>query len=348
LSGANLEEAILIGDFSTVCFDRAWLKAASLPFELGGASFIGADMARAHLEGQADVRDEIDRRHTVFRSAHMTNTCLRHADFTGADFSAADLRGAMFEGSILTDANFSGANLLGAHFDDATLTRAKFSGATIRNTGFARAACEWTVFDAVDLSSAIGLESIEHRAPSQVSLSTLYRSGGRVPDAFLSGTHPDIPEDTLRKLRDSLRALPFEYHSCFISYAHADAPFVDALTDQLRKAGIGFWRDAVSLRVGEPFEVGIAQAIGRFDRFLVVLSAAALQSQWVRKEAELAWNLRREDIVPIRLDDAVLREGDEFWVKLRNGPHIGDFSRWPERRHFRAEIDRLVAALRRI
>jgi uncharacterized protein YjbI with pentapeptide repeats len=347
LSGANLEEAHLSGDFSNVRFDGAWLKDAWLPFQLNGASFIGAHLRRAHLDGQADVRDEIDRRNTVFRSAHMTDTYLRYADFSGADFSAADMRGAMFEGSILTDVNFTGANLLDARFNEATLTRTKFSGTTIRNADFAHATCEWTIFDGVDLSLARGLGSIEHRAPSQVSLSTLFRSGGRMANAFLAGTHPDIPVDTLRNLRDSLRALPFDHYSCFISYARADTPFVDILTGRLRKAGIGFWRDTVSLRVGEPFEPSIAEAIGRFDRFLVVLSAAALKRPWVRRETEIAWKLRQDDILPIRLDDALLRARGAFWKELRSRPHIGDFSRWRERGHLTAGIEGLVRDLRR-
>jgi uncharacterized protein YjbI with pentapeptide repeats len=347
LRDANLEEAWLEGDFSGVRFDGARLKHASLPFQLNGASFSRANLRLAHLQGQAGVRDEIERRDTIFREAHMTDSVLRDADFTNADFSRADLRGAMFEGSLLTGANFTGANLGDARFDRATLSRAVFSGANLQNARFERAVCEWTRFDAVDLSRTSGLEQIEHRAPSSVSVATLYRSGGRIPDSFLSGAHPDVADDVLRKLRDSLRSLPFEYYSCFLSYAREDAEFVLRLAARMRRARIGHWIDSASLRAGEAFADRIGQAIGRLDRFVVVLSASAVRSEWVRKEIELATLQKAEHILPIRLDEAVLEETEEPWAGLAHSKHISDFSRWHEPAVFKRQFDLLTTVLRR-
>jgi hypothetical protein len=90
----------------------------------------------------------------------------------------------MFEGALLKGANFTGANLFDARFDGAELERAIFSNALLQNTHFGAAALEWTMFDAVDLSGATGLESIVHRAPSAVTLATVYRSRGRIPEAL--------------------------------------------------------------------------------------------------------------------------------------------------------------------
>jgi uncharacterized protein YjbI with pentapeptide repeats len=347
LRGAELEEARLEGDFSGVRFDGARLKHASMPFQLNGATFSRANLGLAHLQGQADVRDEIGRRDTIFRDARMTDSTLRNADFTNADFSRADLRGAMFEGSLLTGANFTGANLAGSRFDRAILTQAVFSGADLKRASFGSALCEWTRFDGVDLSSATGLERIEHRGPSSISVATIYRSGGRIPDSFLSGAHPDAADDVLRKLRDSLRSLPFEYYSCFISYDHKDAVFVGQLGARMRRRRIGFWIDSASLRAGERFAERIGEAIGRHDRFVVVLSKASVRSDWVRREVELARVQKADDILPIRLDDTVLAQRDDTWAELASSRHISDFSRWPEPAVFKRQFELLADALRR-
>jgi uncharacterized protein YjbI with pentapeptide repeats len=348
LRGANLEEAYLIGDFSGVLFDGAYMKGASLPPQLNGASFAGARLRLARFDGHAQVRDEFDRRNTVFREAQMSDSAMRDADFSGADFSGADLRGAMFEGALLTGANFTGANLLDARFDGAELGGAIFSGARLQNTNFAKAVLEWTTFDAVDLSGAIGLDSVEHRAPSAVTLATVYRSAGRVPEPFLFGTQQDAPEDVLVKLRDTFRTLPFNYWSCFVSYAAQDSEFVDHLTARLKRAGVSHWRDRAALRAGEVFEERISQAIRRYDRFLVVLSSYALKSEWVSKEIRLALKNKRYDILPVRLDDFVLVDEEEVALELRSQRHVANFSCWRESRAFRDEFKLLLNALRRV
>lgn len=60
LRGANFEEAILIGDFSGVRFDGAYMKRARLPPQLSGATFVGARLHQARLNGSSRVRDEVD------------------------------------------------------------------------------------------------------------------------------------------------------------------------------------------------------------------------------------------------------------------------------------------------
>jgi uncharacterized protein YjbI with pentapeptide repeats len=347
LRGANLEEAHLIGDFSGVLFDGAYMERATLPYRLTGATFAAARLHEARLGGTREARDEFDRRNTVFRDAQMSDCCMRYANFSGADFSGADLRGAMFEGALLTGANFTDANLADAHFDGSGLGRAVFSGARLQKTYFAEAELEWTMFDAVDLSGATGLEFVKHHAPSAVTLATVYRSGGRVPEAFLLGTQQDAPEDVLVKLRDTFRTLPFEYWSCFVSYASEDSEFVDYLTRRLKRAGVSFWRDRASLRTGEAFERRIGQAIARYDRFLVVLSSQALQSEWVRKEIHLALARKRYDLLPIRLDDSVLAEANELYFELRSDRHVANFSRWRESQAFSEQFNLLLSALRR-
>ncbi len=328
LSNANLEEAHLSGDFTAACFDGARLKKASLPVQLRGASFDGANLRLAKLNGASGAEHEFDRTDASFQHAHMTDANLRQANFTGANFTGADMRGAFLERAILRNAVFSGTNLLDASFDGAELGN--------------------TLFDAVDLSRVRGLERAVHVRPSAITLSTIARSGGRIPQPFLAGACADMPGDVFQRLCDSIREVPYTYRSCFISYAHADVAFAETLEKRLRKEGVGVWRDAASLRAGEPFEAEIQRAIERNDHLLVVLSASALKSQWVMREVEMA--LRRDAphypsiLIPVRIDDAVLKSRRPLWKQVAVN-HIIDF-RSKRRTIKRDALDALDALLR--
>src|ERR1044071_8364171 len=139
LRNADLAEAHLVGDFSGVRFDGAYMKDAYLPMQLRGATFVNARLRYAHFSGAAEAREEFDRRDTVFRDAHMSDCNMREANFEHADFSGADLRGARFERALLTSANFTGANLEDARFDGASLRGTIFSGARLKKTNFRQA-----------------------------------------------------------------------------------------------------------------------------------------------------------------------------------------------------------------
>jgi hypothetical protein len=178
-------------------------------------------------------------------------------------------------------------------------------------------------------------------------VSALYRSAGRVPETFLLGSQRDAPEDFLLKLRDTLRRTRFEYRSCFISYAREDAPFVDELAARLQRAHVPVWRDSESLQPGQTFESRIIDAIARYDCFVVVLSASALESDWVRKEIALAIERKPYRILPIRLDDAVLHSVETGPLELRRERHVADFSRWGKPVEFKTQFERLLRALRR-
>src|SRR5215217_5468810 len=89
----------------------------------------------------------------------------------------------------------------------------------------------------------------------------------------------------------------------FISYAHADASVVaELLYARLTGAGYAVWKDDHSLFLGRNFPSAIANAIGEHDYFLVLLSAAALQSDWVEDEINMA-TVARRPIIPIVLAD---------------------------------------------
>ncbi|MBI5368951.1 MAG: toll/interleukin-1 receptor domain-containing protein [Planctomycetes bacterium] len=350
LRKANLANLTLRGDFSHVRFDGVRVsKMTGFPPQLQGASFVGADLKSASLNGTASTRRSFDRSGTVFRDAHMTGCNLRHATFVGADFSGADLRGAFLEGADVSGATFSGANLLNASFEGADLRRTVFTGAHFEKTVFEGAVVGWTLFDAVDLGQAQGLDTLEHRTPSGVTLATIYRSKGRVPDSFLLQSQRGAPEGFLYKLRDALRSVPFDYHSCFISYARTDKAFATHLVKQLIDSGVECWYDELVLRSGQDLAARIQDAIVRYDRYVIVLSANSLERPWIKFELKEALNRRpwRFRILPVRLDDAILRTGQGYPIQLGIQRHVADFAAWKRPEKFKVQFDLLLEALRR-
>lgn len=78
----------------------------------------------------------------------------------------------------------------------------------------------------------------------------------------------------------------------FVSHSSSDKDFADALVQALRGAGADVWYDELHLGTGELHEE-ISHQIAIRPVFIVVLSKAALASQWVRRECIMADNKSR-------------------------------------------------------
>jgi hypothetical protein len=79
-----------------------------------------------------------------------------------------------------------------------------------------------TMFGDNDLSEVKGLGTVEHWAPSTISIDTIYKSKGNIPEVFLRGC--GVPEDFIVYMK-SLVGKPIEFYSCFISYSSKDDDF---------------------------------------------------------------------------------------------------------------------------
>jgi hypothetical protein len=72
--------------------------------------------------------------------------------------------------------------------------------------------------------------------------------------------------------------------SLFLSYSHADAPFVHRLHGDLTKRGLKVWIDETSIPPGAMMSEKIEEGINQCAYFIVTLSPEAVQSAWVRQE----------------------------------------------------------------
>lgn len=93
-----------------------------------------------------------------------------------------------------------------------------------------------------------------------------------------------------RRLRDieARETLPRRDTQVFVSYAHADAEFVEGLTQRFAEDKIEYWCDAKDLLIGEVMDEAISRGIQANALFLVVLTPASINSTWVSRELDEA------------------------------------------------------------
>jgi Pentapeptide repeats (8 copies) len=142
-------------------------------------------------------------------------------------------------GTYLIGANLRGANLSDADLSDADLSDANLSGADLTRTDLTGAGISWvylydTVFGDTNLTAVQGLETCQHDGPSTLDHRTLAKSGP-LPLAFLRGC--GLP-DRLIEYLPSLLNEPFQFYSCFISYASKDNAFAERLHADLQDKGV--------------------------------------------------------------------------------------------------------------
>jgi uncharacterized protein YjbI with pentapeptide repeats len=317
LSGADLTAACLIeADLTVANLSRAMLAGA----DLRGADFSGADLAGANLSG-----------------ATLIATTLNGADLDSAVFCKAYLIEALLRGANLSQADFSRAHLTMADFTEAALSGANFHEAIIG----------WTILGAVDVTAARGLETVQHQGPSTIGIDTLYRSHGNIPEVFLRGA--GAPENFITCMK-SLLARPSEYYSCFISYSSHDEALAQRLHTDLQDKGVRCWFAPEDLQIGDEFRSVIDASIHRYDRLLLILSEYSVQSRWVQKEVETAFEKEGKEhrvvLFPVRIDEAVMQSAVGWAADIRRQRHISDFRQWEDREAYQKAFNRLLRDLK--
>jgi uncharacterized protein YjbI with pentapeptide repeats len=272
---------------------------------------------------------------------------LARGDLARTDFRGADLRGAILRNSRLVGVDFSEANLQSADLSSARLDGANFSWAKVDDTDFSDAIAYHTVFARLDLRKAKGLAAMRHSGPSTIGVDTLVLSQGNVPEPFLRGC--GMPEEFIA-FAHTLAKKPPEYNSCFISYSSLDQYFVEHLYRDLQNHGVRCWLATHDLPIGAKIREGIEEAIQINDLLLLVLSNNSVESTWVEKEVETAFDkenlLKAVVLLPVTIDDAVF-QSQKPWIKdVKRTRNIGDFRKWAESFEYSRAMSRLLEALK--
>lgn len=92
----------------------------------------------------------------------------------------------------------------------------------------------------------------------------------------------------------------------FISYAKEDYEYAHRITRTLQKAGLNVWIDDKKIQPGADWLETIFNAIDSCGAFILIMTPAARESKWVKREYVYASDERKKPIFPI------LREGSVF------------------------------------
>jgi uncharacterized protein YjbI with pentapeptide repeats len=322
LGGINLSETNLLG----ADFNCANLQGANLSRSiLRGANFPATNLRGANLS------------RTNLWGAQFGNSSIGYADLSGADLSNTQLGGIDFSHVNLSDAKFYGAELGGTNLSNATLNGTDFTGAIMART----------IFGDRDLRTVKGLETIQHRFSSPLSINTIYLSQGKIPEIFLRGT--GVPDPLITYIRSTV-GQHVEYHTCFISYSSKDENFAKRLYSDLQNSGVRCWFAPEDLKIGDHYHQRIDESIRAHEKLVLILSEQAVQSAWVEREVVAAREKedrqQREVLFPIRLDDAVMHTTKAWAADVRRLWHIGDFTQWKDHDAYQMAFERLLRDLK--
>lgn len=320
-------------DLQGVDFHASSLRGVNLgDTDLRNANFSGADLTWSNL-------NKVDLRDANLDEAHLTLAALMEANLTGTRLHKAELTLANLRSIILVNADLRGAKLDRANLINADLSGADLTGVQIGNTAF----------DNIDLSGVKGLDTIYHFGPSSIGIDTIIRSHGKIPDIFLR--EAGIQQPIIEQIPALIGSLsPIDYYSCFISYSSTDQGFAERLYADLQARGVRCWYAPEDMKTGDVIRSRIDEAIQVHDKLLLVLSQHSVESSWVEKEVETAFEKERQQkrhvLFPVRLDDVVMQTSTSWAADIRRMRHITDFSDWKNHDAYQKAFGRLLRDLK--
>lgn len=268
----------------------------------------------------------------------------------GVNLRGVSLKGASFGSSSLVDADLTGALLEGSDFCGAFLNGANFTASVLGDAGFSGAELGRTLLIDTDLSDVRGLDDTHHSTASEISFSTLVKSGFGIGEAFLRATGVSV--GLLDDLRRGKR-LGGEYGTCFLSYSTKDTLFARRLYDALLEVGVRVFFDCKNVDAGEPLEVQLVKAIRGNDRMITVFSEVSVLSPWLQREVRASMYYKPEGFTPIRICEIEVIRGfikdQEIKPDFVDGEArlVVDFSSWSEEGGFESGFRQLLGALRK-
>lgn len=119
-------------------------------------------------------------------------------------------------------------------------------------------------------------------------------------------------------------------HDVFISYSTRNQDVANAICHVLEEADIRCWMAPRDIPVGSKYASVIKDAIVSSKVFVLIFSEFAAVSPWVESELNMAFS-NRKTIIPYKVDEALVEDYDEFYVRLNNRHWIDSFPDFHER-----------------
>ncbi|MDL2354039.1 MAG: toll/interleukin-1 receptor domain-containing protein [Pseudomonadota bacterium] len=106
-------------------------------------------------------------------------------------------------------------------------------------------------------------------------------------------------------------------HDVFLSYAHADKVFADAICHKLEANAIRCWVAPRDIRPSEDWAEAIINAMDHAQVLVLVFSANSNRSPQVRREVERAVN-KGLHILPLRIENVPLSKSLEYFISTQH------------------------------
>jgi hypothetical protein len=338
LSGWSIASGVLVREtFEGCTFDLARFRECAGAFSefvncsFAGAEFLhcildGVDFLSSALEGVSVTTCVMDRcdyfrstlRGSRFVSSSMRNSCFVHTNLSDSQFESTSLSGSIFGATALT-----GNMLLGPDFSDVVVALPhSISRAELKR-----------------LQEMAYVLSMMSSGPVPQGMPPATSEYARTKCTLLPGAvdfleRGGVASDDLLPLRDVIdRTLPHPASTVFLSYATEDEAFAQLLATLLARSGLEVWFAPRSMRGGQKLYDQLMREVDRRDRLVLVVSKAAIGSNWVLTELRRAVRLPAQKgswrrVVPVLLiDDDQWRawklidsdSGRDLALELRSG-----------------------------
>jgi len=126
----------------------------------------------------------------------------------------------------------------------------------------------------------------------------------------------DATADDVRPRGDNKTEVRYGY-SAFISHASGDRAVADAICDQLEATGFRCWIAPRDVRPGQNYPQEIIRGIESSKCLVLVLSAGANKSTFVRAEVERAYS-KGKPVFPIRVEEVLPSRALELFISTKH------------------------------
>jgi hypothetical protein len=186
----------------------------------------------------------------------------------------------------------------------------------------------------VDIKDPLNIVKIEPSDPWENSLTRAVYLNVKIGDDIYSGlvaigadfyVYKCFVDNLPADYRLEHKYLVLKPTKVFLSHCHKDKGFVNNLAELLLSHDIPVWIDEAEIKVGESLIQKIREGIDNVDYVLAVISKNSINSEWVKREIDVAMNLEIENktikVMPILIDGSDLPGflKGKLYVKFDNG-----------------------------
>ena len=350
LSNTNLQDINLAhatlkhADISNATFSRANLEFAVLDH----AVLSDANLTHANLSHTSLYRADLLRCNLI--NVDLTQANLSRADLTASNLARSQLRSTNLYRTNLTMANLSYANLTGSN-----LIYANLSHSNLHETNFSDTICGYTTWTNCNLSTALGLVSVRHTAPSDIDLGTHALSlessnAGHFETERKFFRQAGVSDDAFGRIATLLNTAPSVFQNCYIIHAENDREFALQLSNDLNQNGAQCWLYSETNSLSQDIEIHLDKALRAHHKLIVICSLEGLRDRAILRQIghviQPEMTLKehpRSSVFAATRDDYLMTEWTNTLKPFLLDGYVADFR---SSSNYGSEVSRLAHALR--